>query len=82
MYYFSDTELAQMLNEWRDLNGYTNCWWWYRDCILQAEGRGLVKIIVHTPDNPFWCRKFNESIELTDKIKVLMDKFIIKGATR
>lgn len=73
MYYFGNTELAEMINEWSKDNSKV-MWWWYRDCILQAQERGLVKVITHTDDKPFWCRTFAESIELTDKVKELIEK--------
>ncbi len=73
MYYFSNTELAEMISEWsKDTSKVT--WWWFRDIILQAQERGLVKVIAHTDDKPFWWRTFAESIELTDKVKELIEK--------
>jgi hypothetical protein len=72
MFYFNDTELAEMIDRWsRDIDV---SYWWYRDVILQAQERGLVKVIAHTEDCPFWWRKFADSIELSDKIKELIMK--------
>ena len=74
MYYFSDTELVQMMDEWVKADSYTNHWWWFRDVILQAQEKELIKIIGHTESNPFWWRKFSESIEILDKMKIMIEK--------
>lgn len=39
-------------------------WFWYRDVILQAQERGLVKVIGDSPELPFYQRKFSESIQV------------------
>ena len=73
MYYFRDNEIADMVDEWSRDRSHT-LWWWYRDIMLVAQERGLVKVIAHTEDKPFWWRTFAESIELADKIKELIEK--------
>lgn len=73
MYTFTDTELAEMIDDWsRDYSRVL--WFWYRDVILQAQDRGLVKVISHTEDKPFWWRSFGESIELSDRIKEIIER--------
>jgi hypothetical protein len=71
--HYSDTELAEMVNEW-SLDKSHIMYWFYRDIILQAEERGLVKVVANTEDKPFWWRSFEESIELSDRIKELIEK--------
>lgn len=45
-------------------------WVWYRDVILQAQEKGLLKII---GDSDFHVRKFSESIEvLSEQLKVAL----------
>lgn len=71
MYTFTDTELAEMIDQWsRDRSNIL--WFWYRDVILQAQERGLIKIIAHTEENPFWWRLFADSIELADRAKEII----------
>jgi len=71
--HYGDTELAEMVNEWI-LDKSHIMYWFYRDTILQAQERGLVKVIAHTEDKPFWWRSFESSIELSDRIKELIEK--------
>ena len=73
LYYLRDSELVEYLAEWNSDTSHTN-WCWYRDTILQAQERGLAKVIVHTEDCPFWWRKFVDSIELTEKAITMIEK--------
>lgn len=74
--YFNDSELAEMIGNWS--NKIDVSWWWYRDVSSYAQEKGLekglIKVIAHTEDIPFWWRAFAESIELTDKMKELIEK--------
>jgi hypothetical protein len=67
MYWFSEGEL---IGEILRLRRGIWCWFWYRDVLRQAEGRGFVRITAHTDEKPFWWRSFGESVEmLSDKLK-------------
>jgi hypothetical protein len=77
MFYYSDKELSEMVSEWS--KSIDVSYWWYRDVVLQAQERGLVKVIAHTEDKPFWWRSFAESIEILDKAKDIMTKNAHRG---
>jgi hypothetical protein len=77
MYCLGDNDLAELVDE-RSRGVSVVSFWWYRDVILQAQERGLVKVIAHTEEKPFWWRSVEESIELSDKMKDL----ILKGRQR
>ena len=66
MYWFGEIELVEQILEWQK-EGIPYLWFFYRDVMLQAQERGLIKIIVDSEDRPFWWRKFEESIEFTPK---------------
>jgi len=71
--YFNDTELTEMiLGFQRDQNHIY--WFWYRDILLEAQSRDLVRITAHTEEMPFWWRKFDESIEFTPRMQELVER--------
>ena len=73
MYFFGESELAEVIDRMRqDQSRYL--WFWYRDVILQAQDRGFLKVVGHSQDMPFWWRKFEESIELFPKILELIER--------
>lgn len=50
-------------------------YWWYRDVLRQAEERGLIRIMGHSEQVPFWWRKFDESVEvISEKLKEAIKK--------
>jgi len=73
MYWFTESELAQELNRFKNDQEHIP-WFWYRDVILHAQERGYAKVTAHTDDKPFWWRKFEDSIELSLKIKEIIER--------
>lgn len=73
MFWFGESELAEIIESFRT-RSVNYAFWWYRDVMLQAKERGLLKIIADSEDNPFFCRKFDESIEMSDKLKELIER--------
>jgi len=71
--YFSEGELVGELLELMT-NRSNHRYFYYRDVILQAQERGYLKVIAHTEDKPFWWRTFEESIELDEKMKGLIER--------
>ena len=39
-------------------------YFWYRDVLLQAQDRGLLRITAHEEGNPFWWRRWEDSVEV------------------
>lgn len=71
--HFSEGELVGELLE-LITNRSNHRYFWYRDVILQAQDRGYLKVIAHSEDKPFWWRTFEESIELSDNMKQLLER--------
>lgn len=68
IFYFSEGDLMGEICSLRSSKSYSCIW--YRDVMAQAENRGLIKIVSHTKDMPFWWRKFDESVEIiSEKLK-------------
>jgi hypothetical protein len=56
-------------------------WFWYRDVLLQAEQRGVIKLVQERDGKPFWWMGFEESVEIaSDGLKkVLVEETEWKG---
>jgi len=73
MYWFGESELAETIEKFRaQSSNYSVCW--YRDVILQAQDRGYLKVVAHSDDVPFWYRKFDESIEISESLKSIIER--------
>lgn len=54
-------------------------YWYYRNVLIQAQERGLVRITGHSNEIPFWWRKFDESIEiLSEQLKTAISDGSLK----
>ena len=65
-------ELMKEINLYRQ--GHIPYWFWYRDVIIQAQLRDLIKIVGHSKEMPFWWRKFGECIEIvSEQLKIAIE---------
>ncbi len=63
MYTFSDGELiGEVCRCYRE----EHPWFWYRDVLLQAEQKGIIRIL-RNEVKPFWWMKFEDSIEIVSE---------------
>ena len=72
--YFNSNELIEMVVEWQANNHKGVMWWWYRDNMLQAQDRGLIKITANTNEMPFWWMNFSDSIEITEAGNAIINR--------
>lgn len=78
MYTFSDGELFKEIYR---CYRRESPWFWYRDVLLQASNRGLVKI--SGVSSPFWTQDFSKSVELlSEKLKEFFKEEMTKDSER
>ena len=64
MFWFSDGGLIEAVGECaRGRKPY----WWYRDVLLQAQDRRILRIVGHSEERPFWWRPFSEAVQVTSE---------------
>ena len=72
MYTFSEGELMGEV-VWMRENQDHEWWFWYRNVLLQAQEKRLIRIIPNDSNCPFWWRHFDESIEiLNDRLRTMI----------
>ena len=64
MYTYSDGELnGEVCKCYRK----EHPWFWYRDVLLQAEQRGIIRITKEKDGKPFWWMRFEDSVEVVSE---------------